>query len=111
MSAPRVLSVALLGLAGATLASGILLAYARHEHRAQFRAMQALIGERDQLEMEWGALQLERAAWFGYHRLGREAAERLGMREPGQQDVVFLRAARTASALPAPLPAATAGSR
>ena len=81
----------LLGLAAAILASGVLLAYARHEHRAQFQAMQALIAERDGLEVEWGALQLERAATLGYRRIDREARERLGMREPERKDVVFLR--------------------
>ena len=91
MKPARVLSVALLGLAGATLASGILLTYARHEHRTQFRAMQTLIAERDELEVEWGALQLERATWLGYHRIDLEARERLGMRQPGKQDIVFLR--------------------
>ena len=51
MKPAHVLSVGLLVLVGATLASGILLAYARHQHRVQFRAMQALIAERDQLEV------------------------------------------------------------
>ncbi len=91
MKPAHVLSVGLLVLVGATLASGILLAYARHQHRVQFRAMQALIAERDQLEVEWGALQLERATWVGYRRIDREARERLGMRRPDKQDIVFLR--------------------
>ena len=79
------------GVAGAVLVSGVLLVYARHEHRAQFRAMQELIAERDALEVEWGALQLERATTMGYLRIDREARERLGMREPEGQDLVFLR--------------------
>ena len=91
MKPGRSSSLLLLGLAFATLASGILLSYARHEHRVQFRAMQDLIGERDQLEVEWGALQLERATWAGYRRIDREASERLAMRRPEQHDIVFLR--------------------
>ena len=93
MRSRRSSSLLLLGLAFATLASGILLTYARHEHRVQFRAMQDLISERDQLEVEWGALQLERATWAGYHRIDREASERLAMRRPGMRDTVFLRVA------------------
>lgn len=84
-------SLVLFGLAAGVLASGVLLAYARHEHRAQFRAMQALIAERDELEVEWGALQLERATTMGYLRIDREVRERLGMRGPGKEDIVFLR--------------------
>ncbi len=100
MSSGRSSSSLLLGLAFATLASGILLTYARHEHRVQFRAMQELIGERDQLEVEWGALQLERATWAGYRRIDREASERLDMRRPGMGDIVFLRVGSADSALP-----------
>lgn len=87
----RVSSVLLCGLALAVPGSGILLAYARHEHQAQFRAMQHLIGERDELEVQWSALQLERATWTGYGRIGREAGERLSMRRPEKRDIVLLR--------------------
>lgn len=99
MRSRRSSSLLLLGLAFATLASGILLAYARHEHRVQFRAMQELIGERDQLEVEWGALQLERATWAGYRRIDREASERLAMRRPEMRDIVFLRVGSADSGL------------
>ena len=102
MKSGRVSSLLLLGLASATLASGILLSFARHEHRVQFRAMQDLISERDQLEVEWGALQLERATWAGYRRIDREASERLAMRRPDQRDIVFLRVGPPGSLLPAP---------
>ena len=84
-------SLVLSGLALSVLISGVLLVYARQEHRTQFRAMQALIAERDALEVEWGALQLEHATTLGYLRIGREARERLGMREPERADFVFLR--------------------
>lgn len=91
MTPGRASSVLLCGLALAVLGSGILLAYARHEHQAQFRAMQQLIGERDELEVQWSALQLERATWTGYRRIGREAGERLSMRRPEKSDIVLLR--------------------
>ncbi len=83
--------LALSGVALSVLISGVLLVYARHEHRTQFRAMQAMIAERDALEVEWGALQLERATTLGYLRIDREARERLGMREPERRDIMFLR--------------------
>ena len=102
MKSGRLSSSLLLGLALGTLASGILLTYARHEHRAQFRAMQTLIGERDGLEVEWGALQLERATWTDYRRIDREASERLAMRRPERRDIVFLRVGLTDSALRSP---------
>ena len=102
MKSGRFSSLLLFGLAFATLAGGILLSYTRHEHRVQFRAMQDLIGERDQLEVEWGALQLERATWAGYRRIDREASERLQMRRPDMRDVVFLRVESTDSGFRSP---------
>ena len=84
-------SVVLLALAGAVLASGVLLTYARHAHRAHFLSMQELIAERDEIEVEWGALQLERATTLGYLRIDREARERLGMHEPDKRNIVLLR--------------------
>lgn len=102
MKSGRFYSSLLLALAFMTLASGILLACVRHEHRSQFRAMQSRIGERDGLEVEWGALQLERATWAGYGRIDREASERLRMRRPKPDDIVFLRVASTDSALQDP---------
>lgn len=88
-----------LALALATMASGVLLAYARHEHRAQFRVQQEMIAERDRLEVEWGALQLERATVMGYRRIDQEARNRLAMRRPDPRDIVFLRVASTGSAI------------
>ncbi len=91
MKSRRFSSTLLLSLVAATLVSGLLLTYTRHEHRAQFRAMQALIAERDRLEVEWGALQLESAAWTGFGRIDREARERLAMRQPDKSNIVFVR--------------------
>ena len=64
--------------------------------------MQDLISERDQLEVEWGALQLERATWAGYRRIDREASERLAMQRPGMSDIVFLRVGAADPGLPNP---------
>lgn len=91
MKRGALVSAVLSGVALSVLASGVLLVYARHEHHARFRAMQELIAERDALEVEWGALQLERATTLGYLRIDREARERLGMRAPERRDIVLLR--------------------
>ena len=85
----------LLALALTTLASGILLVLVRHEHRQEFRLQQDRIAERDLMEVEWGALQLERATVMGYRRIDREARDRLAMRQPDPTDIVFLRVAAT----------------
>ena len=99
MSSGRFSAFLLLALALGTMASGVLLAYVRHEHREQFRVQQDLIAERDLMEVQWGALQLERATVMGYRRIDREARDRLAMRRPDQRDIVFLRVASTDPAM------------
>ena len=95
MTSGRFSTFLLLALALATLASGVLLVFVRHEHRQEFRLQQDRIAERDRMEVEWGALQLERATVMGYRRIDREARDRLAMRQPDPADIVFLRVAAT----------------
>lgn len=99
MKSGRFSASLVLALALAAMASGVLLAYVRHEHRGQFRVQQDLIAERDRLEVEWGALQLERATVMGYRRIDQEARNRLAMRQPEPGDIVFLRVASTDPAI------------
>ena len=53
--------VAALGLALMVSALGVV--YAKHEARSRFVELQRLTKERDNLDIEWGQLQLEQSAW------------------------------------------------
>lgn len=74
------LTVALLALA--VVSSAIASIYVRHESRKQFTVLQSLIAERDELEVEWGQLQIEQSTWSTHSRVERLARERMGMRSP-----------------------------
>ncbi|MGB5586664.1 MAG: cell division protein FtsL, partial [Gammaproteobacteria bacterium] len=47
----------------ALLASSVAAIHARHEARRQFIELQALIDTRDELNIDWGRLQIEHSTW------------------------------------------------
>lgn len=64
------------------VSSAVAVVYARHESRRQFVDLQQLSRERDELDIEWGRLQLEQGAWSSHGRIERIAREKLNMRLP-----------------------------
>ena len=83
------LLIALLVLAN--VGSAIAAVYARHEHRQLFVALTRLERERDELNIEFGRLQLEQATWAESNRIDQIARSRLGMKFPETGDIVVVR--------------------
>lgn len=81
----------LVALVLAVLASAIGVIYAKHEGRKQFVQLQALERQRDQMNVEWGQLQLEQGTWATHSRVERVARKRLGMQMPDAESVVIIR--------------------
>ena len=75
-------TTALLILLGATLASAIGVVYARQQSRLAFIELTKLGNERDDLNFEFGRLQLEQATWAENNRIEQIARARLGMVSP-----------------------------
>jgi cell division protein FtsL len=71
------------------ISSAVGVVYARHEGRKQFVVLQQLSRERDDLDIEWGRLQLEQGAWAAHGRIERIAHEKLNMRLPMAKDTVI----------------------
>jgi cell division protein FtsL len=71
------------------VSSAVGVVYARHEGRKQFVVLQQLSRERDELDIEWGRLQLEQGAWAAHGRIERIAHEKLNMRLPMTKDTVI----------------------
>ena len=78
--------VALLVLANVASAIGVV--FARHEHRQLFIQLTALEKARDELNIEFGRLQLEQATWAESNRIDQVAREKLGMKFPESSDIV-----------------------
>ena len=78
-------------LVAANVLSAIAVVFARHEHRQLFIALTGLERARDELNIEFGRLQLEQATWAESNRIDQIARERLGMKFPEAGDLVVVR--------------------
>jgi len=83
--------VLLAALVVANVATALLVVRNRHEHRLAFVALSRLEKSRDELNIEFGRLQLEQATWAESNRVDQVARTRLGMVLPRAEDVVVLR--------------------
>jgi cell division protein FtsL len=88
MSARVLAALALLVFA---VASAIGVVSARQQSRQLFVALSALELERDELNIEYGRLQLEQATWTETNRLEQLARNQLGMVFPGPAETVVIR--------------------
>ena len=85
------LRVLLFILVVANVASAIGVVYARHEHRQLFVAFKRLERDRDELNIDFGRLQLEQATWAEANRIDQVARNRLGMVFPQADETVVVR--------------------
>lgn len=74
-----------------TFISAISVVYTKHYNRKLFVEVQRLEMQRDDMEIEWGQLQLEQNTWATHGRIERIAREKLGMFMPQAKDVIYLK--------------------
>ncbi len=88
MPRPAVLLCGLLALA--VVGSAIAVVVARHESRRSFTELEMLVAQRDELNIDWGRLQLEQATWADPNRIEKMALQDLGLVFPavGQRKVL-----------------------
>ncbi len=75
----------------AVVASALGVVWTRHESRVLFVQLTALQNQRDDLNIEYGRLELEQATYAEPRRIDDEARQKLGMIEPRPQDIRLLR--------------------
>ena len=75
----------------ANVISAIGVVHARHQHRELYVQLTRLERARDELNIEFGLLQLEQATWAESNRVDQVARSRLGMVFPRTEDIVVLR--------------------
>lgn len=78
-------------LLAAVVASAVAVVYARHQSRVLFVDLRALERERDELNIDFGRLQLEQATWAETNRVEQIARSRLGMQLVRPLDVVVIK--------------------
>ena len=86
---PRILALAVLLVA--VIASAIGVVQARQQSRLAFVELSRLGNERDNLNFEFGRLQLEQATWAENNRIEQIARGRLGMVSPGPAETMVIK--------------------
>ena len=83
----RMLLVAIPVLWAAALASAAGAIYSKHRARELFVQLERLNARRDNLEIEWGQLQLEQSAWSTHAFVENVAGTKLKMNTPPPKDI------------------------
>ncbi|MGH8041884.1 MAG: cell division protein FtsL [Rudaea sp.] len=84
-------AVIVLVLLIAVVASAIGVVYARQQNRILFGDLTRLTHEQDDLNTEFGRLELEQATWAEPNRIEQVARGQLGMVTPGAADTVVVK--------------------
>ncbi len=84
-------AIAMTILLGAVIASAIGVVYSIQQSRELFVELTKLGNERDNLNFEFGRLELEQATWAENNRIDQIARGRLGMISPNPAETVVIR--------------------
>lgn len=77
-------------LAVVCVMSAMALIYTKHESRKQFVALEQLTSERDQLNIEWGQLQIEQSTWASHARIEKIATDELALTRPMANEIFVI---------------------
>lgn len=80
-------AICLVLLFGAAMVSAVGVVWTRHQSRVLFVQLTQLQNQRDDLNIEYGRLELEQATWAEPRRIDSEARSKLGMTTPRPQDI------------------------
>ena len=64
--------------------------YSKHQSRKLFVEVLQLHKQIDELNIEWGRLQLEQSAWSAHGRIERIARKKLNMKLPMADEIVYI---------------------
>jgi cell division protein FtsL len=70
--------------------SAMALVYTKHESRKLFVELEALTHERDQLNIEWGQLQIEQSTWATHARIEQVATDDLALVRPVASEIYVI---------------------
>ena len=73
------------------LVSSLGVVYAKHESRKLFIELDSLKKERDEMNIEWGRLQLEQSTLATHSRIEKTAKQHLKMLNPEYEKVLIVR--------------------
>jgi len=75
----------------AVMVSAIGVIYTKHRNRMLYVELTRLQKQQDELNVNWGRLQLEQSTWATHSRIEKVARNKLGMRNVDYNEVVILK--------------------
>jgi len=78
-------------LVAAVVGSAVAAVDARHQARQLFIELQGVNRDRDELNIEWRQLQIERSTWAAHARVEQLARDKLAMGVPAPQDIEIVK--------------------
>ena len=76
--------------AAVCVVSALALVYTKHESRKLFVELEQLTDERDELNIEWGQLQIEQSTWATHARIEQVAADDLQLTRPATTEIFVI---------------------
>ncbi|MDH3337958.1 MAG: cell division protein FtsL [Gammaproteobacteria bacterium] len=70
--------------------SAMALVYTKHESRKLFVELETLTQERDELNIEWGQLQIEQSTWSTHARIEQVATDDLSLVRPEAAEIFVI---------------------
>lgn len=70
--------------------SALAIIYTKHESRKLFVELENLTNERDELNIEWGQLQIEQSTWATHGRIERVALEEMALIRPQAGEIYVI---------------------
>jgi cell division protein FtsL len=70
--------------------SAMALVYTKHESRRLFVELESLTEERDELNIEWGQLQIEQSTWATHARIEQVATDDLELMRPDATEIFVI---------------------
>ena len=70
--------------------SSMAIVYTKHESRKLFVELEALTLERDELNIEWGQLQIEQSTWATHARIEQVATDDLSLTRPESSEIYVI---------------------
>ena len=80
----------ILVFAAVCVMSALALVYTKHESRTLFIELQGLSQERDDLNIEYGQLQIEQSMWATHSRIEKVANDDLALIRPDSKDIYVI---------------------
>ncbi len=77
-------------MAAVCVLSAMTLVFTKHESRKQFVELESLTHQRDELNIEWGQLQIEQSTWATHARIEQVATDELSLVRPQATEIYVI---------------------